>query len=242
MCLCTQSVAVCHPFDLERVQKFKKLKKSKRSTSNLFLIWRTSCKATLKCMQFFRSYCVDKAVWTWASLKIQKGHRKVNVKLIWDFGIENVPVKLQHGTCNSWGIIKFTSRLDLWQDWKFQKVIKVIKFGRNFHVNISPRKVATWCRQVQRRYYSHKVLSFDHDLVQKVRKVVQRSTSNSTDYDRKISPVKLHDAYNSWAVMASTRLWCGEQQNATCNLKRVIVFPRYQMPACPGNDNTPTAY
>ncbi len=65
------------------------------------------------------SFC--KAAWPWASLKVQKGHIKVNVKLMWDFGVEDVPVTL-YGVCNSGGVIVFTSPFDLGLDWKFKDV------------------------------------------------------------------------------------------------------------------------
>ncbi len=37
-------------------------------------------------------YCVHKAAWHWASLKVQKGHTKVNVELVRDFYVENIHV------------------------------------------------------------------------------------------------------------------------------------------------------
>ncbi len=40
-----------------------------------------------------QSYRVHKAAWPWASLKVQKGHTKVNVELVRDFYAENIHVK-----------------------------------------------------------------------------------------------------------------------------------------------------
>ncbi len=43
-----------------------------------------------------RTYHVHKTTLPWVSLKIHKGHTKVNVKLVQDFDIENIPINLQH--------------------------------------------------------------------------------------------------------------------------------------------------
>ncbi len=56
---------------------------------------------------------VHKAIWTWASLKFQKGHTKVNIKLVWDTNEEKIPTKLQHDTSNSWGVITFTRQFNI---------------------------------------------------------------------------------------------------------------------------------
>ncbi len=51
-------------------------------------------------MQLLWSYRVHKTAWPWTSLKVQKGHTKVNFKLIWDFDVANIPIKLEHDTGN----------------------------------------------------------------------------------------------------------------------------------------------
>ncbi len=66
------------------------------------------CKITKRYRQFLQSYRVHKAAWPWACLKVQKGHTKVNVELVWDFYVENIHVKLQHDTGNLWRAIAFT--------------------------------------------------------------------------------------------------------------------------------------
>ncbi len=45
--------------------------------------------------------------WPWASLKVQKGDKKVNIELIY-FDMENIAINLQHETGNIWRIITFT--------------------------------------------------------------------------------------------------------------------------------------
>ncbi len=37
--------------------------------------------------------------WPWDSLNVPKDCTKVNVKLLWEFGVENISVKLQHDVC-----------------------------------------------------------------------------------------------------------------------------------------------
>ncbi len=61
------------PFEHDVVQNIKKVSQS--STPNLSKIWcgKYLCKVKTWCMQFVRSYCVHKATWPWASLKVQKG-------------------------------------------------------------------------------------------------------------------------------------------------------------------------
>ncbi len=43
-----------------------------------------------------------------ASLKVQKGHTKVNVELVRDFYVENIHVKLHHDRGNQRRVIAFT--------------------------------------------------------------------------------------------------------------------------------------
>ncbi len=42
-----------------------------------------------------------KAAWACANLNVQKGHTKIIVELFQGFDVNNIPVKLQHGTHNS---------------------------------------------------------------------------------------------------------------------------------------------
>ncbi len=43
----------------------------------------------------------DAAIWTWPNSKDQKGQTKVNIKLVQDFDVENIYVKLPNDTGNS---------------------------------------------------------------------------------------------------------------------------------------------
>ncbi len=52
------------------------------------------CNVTRWCIQFLSSYRFHKVGWPWTSLKIQKGHIKVNIKFVWDFDVEDIPIKL----------------------------------------------------------------------------------------------------------------------------------------------------
>ncbi len=84
------------PFEHELVQKVKRSDKSQHQTCLRFWCREYLCKVTTWCMQLLRSQRVHKATWPWASLKIHKGHTKVNVKLFRDFDVENIPINLQH--------------------------------------------------------------------------------------------------------------------------------------------------
>ncbi len=39
--------------------------------------------------------------------------------------VENIPVKVQNGACNSWSVTTFTMQFDHELEWKFKKVTKV---------------------------------------------------------------------------------------------------------------------
>ncbi len=73
----------------------KRSDKGQHRTRPRFWCGEYLCKITKGYWQFLRSYCIHKAAWPWASLKVRKGHTKFNVKLIWDFDVENIPIKLQ---------------------------------------------------------------------------------------------------------------------------------------------------
>ncbi len=72
--------------------------------------------------QFLQSYRFHKAAWPWASVKVQKSHTKINIKLVQDFDVENTTIKLQLDTCNLWRVITFTRSSQMLPDWKFTKV------------------------------------------------------------------------------------------------------------------------
>ncbi len=43
----------------------------------------------------------------------EKGQTTVNIKLVHDFNVENVTVKIHHDPYNSWGVIVFRSQLNI---------------------------------------------------------------------------------------------------------------------------------
>ncbi len=136
--------------------------------------------------QFLQSYRYHKAAWPWASLKVQKGHTKVNVELVWDFYVENIHVKL-HDTGNLRKVIAFTRSSQKLPAWKF---IKVTQWSRSNLVEILISRTSLplqvqhdagkfWCFIIFTS--SCKMLPFEHDLFQKVKKVRPMSTSNSSE-------------------------------------------------------------
>ncbi len=133
--------------------------------------------------QFLQSYRFHKAAWSWASLKVQKGHTKINIKLISNFDVENTTIKLQLDTGNLWRVITFTRSSQMLLAWKLKKVTQrsrsnlvEILMSRTSHPAQLQHYAGTfWCIIIFTR--SCKMLPFEHDLFQKVR---QRSTSNSS--------------------------------------------------------------
>ncbi len=81
-------------------KRSKRSDKGQHRTRQRFRCGEYLCKITKRYRQFLQSYSVQKAAWPWASLKVWKCHTKVNIELIRDFYIENIHVKLQHGTGN----------------------------------------------------------------------------------------------------------------------------------------------
>ncbi len=93
------------PFEHDLVWKVRQMS---TSNSSELLMWNYPCKIMKQYWQFLQSYCVHKAAWSWASLKVQKGHTKVNVELVRHFDVEKIPIKLQHDTGNLWRVITLT--------------------------------------------------------------------------------------------------------------------------------------
>ncbi len=50
------------------------------------------CNILIGCKHSLKGYCTNKISWLWPSLKGRKGHKNVNIKLIWDIDVENIPV------------------------------------------------------------------------------------------------------------------------------------------------------
>ncbi len=87
----------------------------------------TTCKVTTWCKHILRHYHIhkelqDAAIWTWCSSKGQKGQPKVNIKLVREFDVENISVKLWNDTGNFCRVIVFTRQNDRELVWKFKKV------------------------------------------------------------------------------------------------------------------------
>ncbi len=196
------------PFEYDLFQKVKKV--IQRSTSNLseILMWRI-CVKLQKDNGNFCSYCFHKTAWPWASLKGQKSHTKANVKLIRDFYVENIHIKLQYDTCNLRRVITFTKSSQMLPAWKFKKVtqssrsklFEILMSRTSLPVELQHDAGKIWCIIIFTR--SCKMLPFEHDLVQKdtgnscrvivftrqldlelvwkVKKVTQRSMSNSSE-------------------------------------------------------------
>ncbi len=106
------------PFKHDLVQRSKRSHKSQHQICPRFWCGEYLCKIIKQYSQFLQSYNVHKAAWPWASLKVRKVHTKVNVKLIRDFYVEIIHVKLQHDTGNLQGVIAFTRfRMPKWAIW-----------------------------------------------------------------------------------------------------------------------------
>ncbi len=86
---------------------FERSDNSQHRTRPWFWCGEYLCKITKRCGQFLQSSCVHKAALPWSSLKVQKGHTKVNVEVVRDSYVENIHVKL-HDTGNLWRVIAFT--------------------------------------------------------------------------------------------------------------------------------------
>ncbi len=95
------------PFEHDLFQRLKRSDKGQHRIRPRFWCGEYLCKITKWYRQFLHSYRVHKAAWPLARLKVQKGHTKVNVKLVRDFYVESIQVKL-HDTGNLWRVIVFT--------------------------------------------------------------------------------------------------------------------------------------
>ncbi len=165
------------PFEHDIVQKVKKV--------NIKLVWDFDVE-NKRYWQFLQSYRVHRAAWPWDSLKVQKGHTKVNVKLVRDFYVENIHVTLQHDRGNLRKVIAFTRFSQMLPAWKFIKVtqrsrsklVEILMTITSLPVQLQHDAGKFWCFIIFAR--SCKMLPFEHDLFQKVKKVRQRSTSNSS--------------------------------------------------------------
>ncbi len=147
------------------------------------------------------SYQVYKAAWPWATLKVQKRCIKINLKRGRNCDVKKILVKLQHGTCNFWGVIAFTRSFELGLDWK-----KKFK-------NVTQRSTSNLTETLMRR--TSLPVKLQHDAV---KFWAQWSSSKSQkgwtkvnikfipDFDVENISVELqHDGCNSWGVIVFTR-------------------------------------
>ncbi len=107
-----------HP-DLGLVWKFKKVTKVNSELFQEYYVKNVSVKIQLNAGKCWGVY---NAAWPWATLKVEKGCIKINIKHGQNSDVKKIPVKLQHGTYNFWGVIAFRRSFDLGLDWKFKKV------------------------------------------------------------------------------------------------------------------------
>ncbi len=117
----SQEAARCCHLNMTYFKRSKSSDKGQYWTHPRFWCGEYFCKITKWYWQFLQSYRVHKAAWPWASLKVQKGHTKVNVEFIQDFYVENIHVKL-HDTGNLRKVIAFTKSSQMLPSWKFIKV------------------------------------------------------------------------------------------------------------------------
>ncbi len=90
------------PFKHDLVQNVRKSNKCQHPPCPRFWFGKYLCKVTTWCIQLLRTYRVHKTTWPWASLKVHKGHMKVNVKFICDFDVDNITINLQHDKTIYW--------------------------------------------------------------------------------------------------------------------------------------------
>ncbi len=188
---------------------FKRSDKGQHRTPLRFWYREYLWKITKWYRQFLQSYRVHKTARSWASLKVQKGHTKVNVELVWDFYVENIHVKL-HDIGNLWKVM-FTRSSQMMIAWKFINVtqrsrsnlVEIIMSRTSLPVPLQHDAGKFWCFIIFTR--SCKMLPFEHDLFQKVKKGRQRLNIELVrDFNVENISVKL--------------------QNDTGNPCRVIVF------------------
>ncbi len=104
--LFTRAARCCH-LNMTYFKRSKRSDKGQHQTCPRFWCGQYLCKIKNDIGNSCR-VSVHKAAWPWASLKVQKGHTKVNVNFVRDFYVENIHVKLQHDTGNLRRVIAFT--------------------------------------------------------------------------------------------------------------------------------------
>ncbi len=137
--------------------------------------------------------------------------------------MHNTTIKLQLDTGNLWRVITFTrSSQMLLPTWKFKKVtqrsksnlVEILMSRTSLPVQLQHDAGKIWCIIIFTR--NCKMLSFEHDLLQKVR---QRSTSNSC--------VKLQkDTGNSCSYRVHKAAWPLATLNIHIKLQQEEFFTR----------------
>ncbi len=220
------------------------------------------CKITKWYRQFLQSYRVHKAAWPSDSLKVQKGHTNVNVKLVRDFYAENIHVKLQHDTCNLRKVIAFTRSSQMLPAWKFIKVtqrsrsnlVEIIISRTSLPVQLQHDAGKFWCFIIFTRSCHLNI-----DLFQKVQKGQHQNCPRfwcgeylckiTKRYRQFLQSYRVHKAAWPWASLKVQKCYTKANvehgrdfyvenihvklQHDTGNLWRVITFTRFQTSAHP---------
>ncbi len=157
---------------------------------------------------------------SWASLKVQIGHKSVDVEIVWDCDVENTPLKLQHDTGNLWRVITFTmcwtptTHLHHFQVWLI-------------------RNLLSQAQTVKSRKYA----SLISESLSNLWRVIQKSRSNLVEIlmSRTSLLIKSRlDTGKFWCIIIFTRS-CKmlpfehdvvQKVHGTCNSWRVIMFTR----------------
>ncbi len=111
-------------------------------------------------------------------MKVQKGHTKFIIELLWYVDVKNTPIKLQHHTSNTWEVIAFTWQLDLELVLKVQKGhTKInIEHVQDFDVENTTVKLQLDISNLWRAIVFTR--SFQMLSTWKFKKITQRSTSS----------------------------------------------------------------
>ncbi len=216
----SQGAARCCLLNMTYFKRSKTSDKVQHRTHQRFWCGECLWKITKRYWQSLQSYRVHKAAWPWDSFKVN-GHTKVNVEFVQDFYVENIHVTLQHNRGNLRKVITFTRSFQMMPAWKFIKVtqrsrsnlVEILMSRTSLPVQLQHGAGKFWCFIIFTG--SCKMLPFEHDLFQKIKKVRERSTSKRShkvnvelvrDFYGENIHVKLqHDTGNLWRVIAFTR-------------------------------------
>ncbi len=226
------------------LSKFESSKRSHKGQYQTRLIcWceeHPPLKVTASYKQYQRSYCIHMAAWPWTSLKGQKSHTKINIKLIRYCDVENTTIKVQLDRGNLRRVITSTRSIQTLYTWKFKKVTQrstsnlaeILKCRTSLPVQLQYDAGKFWGIIIFTR--NCKMLPFEHDLVQKVKIEPVRN------FDVENIPVKVFtrqpdlESVGKFKKMNVVQDFYVENipiklQHDTGNLWRVNKFSRYRM-------------